>query len=139
MAQQLWAPVHCVLHEHEVGDGGLAQSGAEAISVHVHHGHSHGHSHGDHGHGTAGIESQQETPDHKPHPIEDDLARVVEKLAPKVSSGEKLTHCVCHGAAAAPVPSNILRVVGMAWYGVHSAHGPPELRGSAPRGPPVIV
>ncbi|MDF1836930.1 MAG: hypothetical protein P1V35_03595 [Planctomycetota bacterium] len=130
MVQQLWAPVHCVLHEHEIGDAGLAQSGVENCPTHAGH---------DHFHGDEIVEGGQEDAEHEPHPIEDELARVVEKLAQRVSGGQKVSPSVgievCEVVGTCVDPQE----VGMAWYELHSAHGPPDRRGHGPRGPPVIV
>ena len=130
MAQQLWAPVHCVLHEHEIGEVGLAKSGVENCPTHAGH---------DHVHGDEIVEADDEDHDHEPHPIEDDLARVVEKMALRASGGIELHKVVCLVAERTVVPAEMPSIEGLAWFQVHSAHGPPDLCGSAPRGPPVIV
>ncbi|MFT4648797.1 MAG: hypothetical protein ACI87O_001970 [Planctomycetota bacterium] len=130
MVQQLWAPVHCVLHEHEIGEVGLAQSGVRNCPTHAGHAHFHG---------DEIVEAGDEDPDHEPHPIEDDSARVVEKLAPRVSGGHKVNNVYCLEAGRGVGPADVPQVVGLALYKVHSAHGPPSVRASAPRGPPVIV
>ncbi len=130
MVQQLAAPVFCVLHEHEIGDGGLAQTGVEHCPTHMGR---------DHFHGDEVVHSGDEDSDHEPHPVEDELARVVEKLAPRVSADSVLQNVVCLELDRSAICEAELRLVGMAWFGAHPAHGPPDLVGFAPRGPPVIV
>ncbi len=130
MVQQLWAPMHCLLHEHEIGGLGLAQVGVEHCPTHAGH---------DHFHGDEIIEAGDEDPDHEPHPIEDHLARVVEKLVPRASCGFKIFSCDGLERASVVWTHVDLPSVGMPWYQVHPAHGPPDLHEPAPRGPPAIV
>ncbi|MBL4771884.1 MAG: hypothetical protein JKY61_12275 [Planctomycetes bacterium] len=130
MVQQLAAPVFCVLHEHEIGDGGLVLAGVEHCPTHVGR---------DHMHGDEVVHSGEEDPDHEPHPVEDELARLVEKLAPRVPSSTVMESVVCLHWEWAALSEAEPCLVGLAWCGAHPVHGPPDLVGQAPRGPPVIV
>jgi hypothetical protein len=130
MVQQLWSPLHCVLHEHQIGDSGLARSGVENCPTHAGH---------DHFHGDEKVEAGHEDPDHEPHPIEDELTRLVEKLAPRSSGGQRYSQIVCLEVGSAFASQVTLPFVGSAWYEIQFAHGPPDSWSPAPRGPPVMV
>ncbi len=130
LVQQLWAPVQCVLHEHEIGDSGLAQAGVDHCPTHVGR---------DHMHGDEVVHSGEEDPDHEPHPLEDELTRGVERLAPRASEGVDWHTVVCVVTGGVVEPVHIPRLVGMAWYAAHPAHSPPERFQKGPRGPPVTV